>query len=102
MDSGLHGDRVAYIVTVLRLPETNVLGGQAHDITLRVNNASSSTAGSDVDTDVMIEMHLQVLTRVGGGLARALTRGTTVGQRGHDAVGGESIYLGMTNAELEK
>jgi hypothetical protein len=68
-----------YIVAVFRLPETDVLGGQSHNVTLGINNTSSGTARSYVDANKMVVVHLQILARVGRGLARALAGGTTVG-----------------------
>jgi hypothetical protein len=63
---------------MFRLPETDVFGGQAHNVTFGVNNAGSSTAGSHINANKMVEMHLQVLARVTGSLSRALTGRATV------------------------
>lgn len=70
---------------MLWLPQPNVFGGQAHDITFGVNNASSSTAGSNVNANEMIQVYLQVLARVSGRLTGALTGRAAIRQRGHDA-----------------
>lgn len=77
---------MSYIVTMFWLPESNVLRGQADDVALGIDDTSSGTASSDVNADEMVQMHLDILARVAGGLAGALTRGTTERQRDHGVV----------------
>ena len=37
------------VVSLLWLPQANVLGGEADNVTFTVNNTRSSTAGADIN-----------------------------------------------------
>ena len=53
-----------YIVTLLWLPQPDILRGQANYVTLRIDDASSSTAGTDVDAYVVIHMDIEFIVRI--------------------------------------
>ena len=46
MDGGL----LAYVVSLLGLPETNVLGSHAQDVAIGIDDAGPGTAGTDIDS----------------------------------------------------
>ena len=45
---------VTYIVAVLRLPELDVLRSESLDVTRLINNAGTSRACANVNTNVMV------------------------------------------------
>jgi hypothetical protein len=47
-----------------RLPETNVLRSYAFDVTFVVDDACSSTACTDIDTDVVRHLDTQLTKRI--------------------------------------
>ena len=54
----------AYVVSLLWLPQTDVLRGKTDNVALGVNDTSASTAGADVDTNVVIHMGVQFIVWV--------------------------------------
>lgn len=62
---------------MLGLPEAYVLGCQADDVTLAVNDAGTGTAGSDINADIQVLVHLDLFARISGCLP------STKWQRGH-------------------
>lgn len=53
-----------HVVALLRLPQADVLRGQADNVALGINNASAGTAGADVDTNVVIHVGIQLIVRI--------------------------------------
>lgn len=51
---------------LLRCPETDVLGGQADNVAVVVDDASAGTASSNIDADVVVclTFHLAIETVV--------------------------------------
>lgn len=54
---------LTYIVPLLRLPETNVLRSQSHNVALGVDDASTGTTRPNVNSDEMIEVRGTLLRR---------------------------------------
>lgn len=44
------GGLLAYVVSLLGLPETNVLGSHAQDIAIGIDDTGTGTAGTDIDS----------------------------------------------------
>ena len=56
--------RHAYIVTRLRLPQANILRSQTNNIALIIHDASSCTASADINTNIVLHMRMELITRV--------------------------------------
>lgn len=69
---------------MLRLPETNVLRGQSHNIALGIDDTSTSTAGANVNANIVVHVDCQVLAGVTGCFAGALEGGASIRKRCHD------------------
>jgi hypothetical protein len=85
--------RVAYIIAMLWLPKANVLRGQPHNIALGIDDTGTSTASSDINADIVVEVDIQLLPGVSGSFPGSLGGCTTVGQRGH--------FVGCTSYEMK-
>ena len=77
----LRWSSLAYIVSRLRLPQANVLRGQANNVAGLVDDTGSRTAGADVNANVMVHLDVNFVSVV----KRVLTRG-----RSHAAIGGRT------------
>ena len=53
-----------YIVALLWLPQTDILRGQAHDVAFGIDNASASTAGADVNSNIVIHVDVQLIVGI--------------------------------------
>ena len=62
---------------MLGLPETYVLGCQADNIAFTIDDAGAGTAGSDINADIEVLVHLDLFARISGCLP------STKWQRGH-------------------
>ena len=62
-----------YVVSSLWLPKANVLAGQANNVTLFVHDACSCTAGTDIDTDVVLHLHSELVVWINRHLSRLLS-----------------------------
>jgi len=56
--------RHAYIVTRLRLPQVNIFRSQTNNIALIIHDASSCTASADINTNIVLHMRMELITRV--------------------------------------
>jgi len=63
-----------YVVASLRLPKANVLAGKTNNVTLVVHNTSTSTTGTNIDTNVVVQLWSQLIVRVNRHLSRLLPR----------------------------
>ena len=57
-------NHLAYIVTCLWLPKLDVLGMQADDVTMRVDDTSSGTACTHIDADIVRDMRTELVARI--------------------------------------
>ena len=73
------------VKTLLRLPEADVLRGQADNITFLINYAGTRAASTDINADVQVLVDEQLVTWISGSTTDSLLRGA-VGQRSHDPV----------------
>ena len=64
VDMGAAQEVRLYIVTLLWLPQADVLRGQAHNVAFGIDNTSSSATGTNVDANVVIHMYVQFIVRV--------------------------------------
>lgn len=82
----------AHVVASLGLPEANVLRGKADNVALVVHDTGTRTAGTDINTNVVINVRVKLVARVSRHLARLLPRGrSSVGKRRH---GGQQLTSG--------
>lgn len=61
-----------YIVALLGLPKADILRGHAQDIAFGVDDTSSSTAGADIDADIVLHVWVQFVVGISGQLTRGL------------------------------
>lgn len=60
----LVGSKGPHIVSLFRLPKTDVLGGDADDAALGVDDTGSGTASANVDSYVVIHVGIEIIVRV--------------------------------------
>ena len=65
----------SYIIPSLWLPESDVLGRQPHDVSLVIDDTSSCASRAYIDTDVVIHLHENIVSRVEGVLPALLSKG---------------------------
>lgn len=65
---------MTYVVPNFGLPHANVLTSDADNVTLDVDDAGTSTAGTDIDADVVLLMNTDLIVRIDGQLPRLLSR----------------------------
>lgn len=61
-----------YIVACLWLPETNVLRSQSYDIALVVHDAGSRTTSTHINTNIVVDLRVELIAGVGRQLPRLL------------------------------
>lgn len=59
-----------YIIASLWLPKTNVLRGYSYNIALVVHDTGSCAACADIDTNVVLDIGMELIARVSGQLSR--------------------------------
>lgn len=73
-----------YIVTSLWLPETNVLRCQSHNIALVIHDTGSGAASTHIDTDVVVDLRVELIARVSRQLPRLLALLVLSERESHD------------------
>lgn len=72
----------SYVETGLWLPQANILARQTDNVTSVVHDTCSRTAGTNIDTDVVIELWTELIVRVDGHLSGLLPRRVAVWKTG--------------------
>lgn len=77
----------AHVVSLLGLPETDVLRSHAQNIAIAVDDAGAGTAGADVDSEVVVHVWVQLVMGVSGHLTGGLPRGLSKRERHEEKSG---------------
>jgi len=58
-----------HVIAGLRLPETNVLGGEAHNITNFVDDARPCASCANINADIMVHLDMNFVPNIEGALS---------------------------------